>query len=267
MQMFENLPWYGYVIFFVAIGSYAYRYFKVAKSGYDEPDIKKAKFIKSEQNGLTGDKLFSLSLDAVTTEWWGANTNTLGFIKGRRAKNYLEGWGIDTTEGYWALTNYFMEEGRRWYFDFIYKMINSEPEGNWENLMEQKFGNNERANRYLNLLSSGKALNSLKSKGFITFDSEIEIGVIAYDVSILVGQARRAYTAEIITEEEALKVIDFATQLARNTFSSWDEFATSYILGFTLDIRDRKDGYLEEMDDLFKQVKENPLSPWNTINW
>ncbi len=267
MQMLENLPWYGYVIFFVAIGSYAYRYFKTAKSGYDEPDLKQPKFIKSDHNGVSGDKLFSLSLDAVITEWWGANTNTLEFVKGRRAKNYLEGWGIDTTDGYWGLTNYFMEDGRRWYFDFISNMIKTEPEENWGKLMDDKFGDNERAQRYLNLLKSGTALNSLKSNGFITFDSEMELGVAAYDASVLVGQARRAYTAGLISEDEAWKVIDFATQLAKDNFSSWDDFATSYAIGFALDIRDRKDGYIQEMNHMLKQVKESPNSPWNTINW
>jgi len=267
MQMFENLPWYGYVIFFIAVASYLYRYFIKAKEGYDEPELKKVKFRKDENSNLNEQQLFSISLDAVTNEWWKVNTNTLLFKKGNRFNNYLEGWGINTTEGYWNLTNYFMKDGRRWYFDFIYNMIKSEPEENWENLMNQKFGTNERADRYLKLLKTGKALETLKSKGLITFDSEIDKGVAAYDASVLVGHARRAFTAGLISEEDAWKVINFATQLAKENFSSWEEFAKSYILGFTLDIRDRKDGYLEEMYHLYKQVLESPESPWNTIDW
>lgn len=267
MQMLENLPWYGYVILIVAIASYAYRYFKTTKEGYDEPDFTDVKFKKDANSNLNETQLFSLSLDAVTSEWWKVNTNTLFFKKGRHANNYLEGWGIDTTEGYWGLTNYFMKDGRRWYFDFIYNMMKNEPEINWDTLMNQKFGDNERAERYLNSLKSGKALNMLKSKGFIAFDSEIEKGIAAYDSSVLVGHARRAFTAELISEQEAWKVINFATKLAKENFSSWDEFAKSYILGFTLDIRDRKDGFLEEMYNMYAQVKENQSSPWNTINW
>lgn len=37
MQMFENLPWYGYVILAIAIASYAIRYFKIGKKEYDAP--------------------------------------------------------------------------------------------------------------------------------------------------------------------------------------------------------------------------------------
>ena len=267
MQIFENLPWYGYVLLAIGVGSYLYRYFKVAKDEYDTPDLEKAKFIKDKNNTLNEQQLFSLSLDAVTNEWWKVNTNTLTFKKGVHANNYLEGWGIDTTEGYWNLTNYFIKDGRRWYFDFIYNMMNTEPEENWWNLMSQKFGDNERAHRYLNLLKTGKIQETLKNKGFITFDSELENGVVGYDASVLIGHARRAFTANLVSEQEAWKVINFATQLAKENFSSWDEFAKSYILGFTLDIRDKKDGFLEEMYHLYSQVKENSMSPWNTLNW
>jgi hypothetical protein len=267
MQMFENLPWYGYVIFFIGVASYAYRFFKQGKEGYVAPDLMKVKFKKDATSNFNEDQLFSLSLDAVTNEWWKVDTNTLFFKKGIRAKNYIEGWGIDTKDGYWNFANYLMEDGRRWYFDFIYSMMNTAPEENWEELMNQKFGVNERAQRYLTFLKTNKAQGILKSKGLISFDSEIEVGVAAYDSSLLVGHARRAYTAGIINEEEAWKVIDFATQLAKENFSSWEDFGKSYILGFTLDIRDRKDGYLDEMYDLYAQTLENPNSPWNTIKW
>ncbi len=267
MQMFENLPWYGYVIFGFGVVAYAYKFFSKAKEGYVEPEQVKAKYRKDPNSTLTEEQIFSLALDSVTNEWWKVNTNTLFFKKGIHAKNYLEGWGINTPDGYWGLTEYFMKDGRRWYFDFIYSMIQNEPEENWPALMQQKYGNNERAERYLNHLKTGKTQGTLKQKGFITFDSEIEIGVAAYDASVLVGHARRAYTAEIISEEDAWKVINFATQLAKEHFSSWEDFAKSYVLGFTLDIRDRKDGYLEEMYDLYAQLLANPNSPWNTIEW
>ena len=267
MQMFENLPWYGYVIIAFGVISYAYRYFKTGKDAYQAPDLMKVKFKNNANSNISDEQLFSLSLDAVTNEWWKVDTNTLTFKKGIRAKNYIEGWGIDTKEGYWGFANHLKEDGRRWYFDFIYNMVNNAPEENWDELMNQKYGENERAQRYLNFIKTGKVQEILKQKGIIAFDSEIEIGVAAYDVSVLIGHARRAYTYEIISEEEAWEVIGFATKLAKENFSSWEEFAKSYILGFTLDIKDRKDGYLEEMYGLYTQILENPNSPWNTINW
>ncbi len=265
--MLENLPWYGYIILFAAVASYAYRFFKSGQSFMEAPELEEAKFKVEPTSNLNQQQLFSLALDAVTNEWWKVNTNTLFFKKGIHANNYIEGWGINTKDGYWAFANYLINDGRRLYFDFIYKMMNNEPEENWQNLMDQKFGENERANRYLNLLKTGKTQGTLKSKGFITFDSEMEKGVAAYDASLLVGHARRAFTAGIISEQEAWKVINFATQLAIDNFSSWEEFGKSYVLGFALDIRDRKDGFLDEMYHLYKQVLENPKSPWNTIDW
>ena len=267
MQMFENLPWYSYVILIAVIAFYASKYFKIAKKEYDAPDFSNAKFKKESDSRLTNDQEFALAFYTPISEWWGAHTNTLSFLNAKEIQPYLEGWGINTKEGYWDLTEYFMKDGRRWYFGFIYHMIQKESEGNWEELMNQKFGDNERAYRYLDLLKTNKTLNKLKQKGFITFDSEFDLGVAGYDAAILVGQARKAYTFGIITEEDAWKVIHFARELALKHFSSWEEFAKSFVIGFDLDMREDYDTYKEEVFHLYKQVTENPNSPWNTIKW
>ena len=265
MQMFENLPWYGYVILVVAVVSYAYRYFKTAKEEYDAPDLTGVKFRKDPQSRLTPDQEFAIAFYTPISEWWEAHANTLTFLNPKKIAPYLEGWGINTKEGYWDLTNYFIKDGRRWYFDFIHAMIHNEPEEQWNALMNEKFGYNDRAQRYLDHLKTNKAVNTLKQKGIITFDSEIDIGVVGYDAAMLVGQARKAYTAQIITEEEAWEVISFASSLARKHFSSWEDFGKSFILGFTLDISNHN--YKEEVYHIYKQVLEKPESPWNTINW
>ena len=267
MQMFNNLPWYTYVILAVAIASYAIRYFKIGKKEYDAPDKTKAKFRKSPNSQLDQEQLFGLALYTPISEWWKANTNTLSFLTAKDVRPYLEGWGIDTVEGYWDLTEYFMKDGRRWYFDFIQRMIEKEPQEKWDELMDQKFGSNERAQRYLITLSSGEALNTLKQKGIIIFDSELQLGVAGYDAAVLVGQARKAYTSNLISEEEAWKVINFAKELALQHFSSWEDFGKSFALGFAIDMRADSSTYKEEVYHLYKQVLENPESPWNTIKW
>ncbi len=267
MQMFENLPWYGYVILAIAIASYAIRYFKIGKKEYDAPAKTKAKFRKSPNSDLNQEQLFGLALYTPIAEWWKANTNTLSFLTAKDVKPYLEGWGIDTVEGYWDLTEYFMKDGRRWYFDFIQGMIENEPQEKWGELMDQKFGSNERAHRYLKTLSSGEALNSLKQKGIILFDSELKLGVAGYDAAVLVGQARKAYTGNLISEEEAWKVINFAKALALQHFSSWEDFGKSFALGFAIDMSANSNTYKEEVFHLYKQVLESPDSPWNTIKW
>ena len=267
MQMLAGLPWYTYLILVLAIASYAFRYFKVAKNEYDAPDMAEAKFRNDPNSKLSDDQLFAIAFYTPISEWWKANTNTLSFLSAKDVKPYLEGWGIDTTEGYWDLTEYFMKDGRRWYFDFIQNMIKTEPEANWEVLMSQKFGNNERANRYLKLLSTGEALTTLKQKGIFTFDSELELGVAGYDAAVLVGQARKAYTGNLISEEEAWKVINFAKQLALDHFSSWEDFGKSFALGFALDMRANYNTYKEEVYHIYKQVVEKPNSPWNTMAW
>ncbi|MCF6279651.1 MAG: DUF1266 domain-containing protein [Flavobacteriaceae bacterium] len=267
MQMLENLPWYGYVLLVLGVVSYAYRYFKIAKEGYDEADLKTAKFKKSQESTLTNEQQFAISLYTPIAEWWGADTNTLTFLNPKSANRYLKEWYMDTKEGYWAMTEYFMKDGRRWYFDFIYNMIKTQPEEQWNALMKDYFGDNERAFNYLKVLKTNKALNELKQKGVITFDSEMDLGIIGYDAAMLVGQARKAFTANIITEKEAFKVINFAKELAVKNFSSWEEFGKSFIIGFAFAHQNADTSYREEVYHIYKQVLENDQSPWNTINW
>lgn len=267
MQMLQNLPWYGYVLLILGIISYAYKHFKTAKEGYDEADLKKAKFEAAEGSTLTQEQLFAIAFYTPLAEWFGAETNTLSFVNQKIANRYLQRWRIDTKEGYWDLTEYFMKDGRRWYYDFIYNMIKTKPEEEWENAMTTYFGNNERAFNYLKVLKSNKVLNELKQKGVLTFDSEMDLGIAGYDAAILVGQARKVFTAGIITEEEAWKVINFASGLTREHFSSWEDFGKSFILGFAFDQQHRERSYREEVYHLYKQVLENPQSPWNTLDW
>lgn len=266
MQMLENLPWYSYVIFIIAVVSYAYKYFKIAKEGHDEADFKKAKF-KTSESTLSKEQQFAIALYTPIAEWWGADTNTLKFLDPKSANRYLKRWHIDTAEGFWDLTEYFMKDGRRWYYDFIYNMIKTQPEENWEEAMSGYFGNNEGAFNYLKVLKSDKVQNELKQNGLITFDNEMDLGIAGYDAGLLVGHARKAYTTGIITKDEALKVIKFARELAINHFSSWEEFGKSFILGFTFDQQHRECSYRAEVYHLYKQVLENPESPWNTISW
>ncbi len=160
-----------------------------------------------------------------------------------------------------------MKDGRRWYFNFIYTMIQNDPESKWDALMAEQFGANERATRYFELLKTGKTLEKLKQKGIFTFDSDMDLGVAGYDAAMLVGQARIAYTGNIISEEEAWKVIKFARELAVNSFTNWEDFGKSFALGFDLDMRADYDEYKEDIFHLFKQVMDKPDSPWNTINW
>lgn len=267
MQMFNNLPWYGYVILAVAVISYVYKYFKKAKEGYEEPELKKTKFKTSESSSLTKEQLFAIALYTPLAEWWGAETNTMNFVNSKTANNYLKRWRIDTAEGYWSLTEYFMKDGRRWYYDFIHNTMKTQPEENWEKSMIDHFGNNERAFKYLAELRSDLALNELKQNDLLTFDNEMDLGIAGYDTALLVGQARKAFTANIIIEEEAWKVINFASGLARQHFSSWEEFGKSFILGFAFDQQHRERSYRKEVYHLYKQTIDNPNSPWNTIDW
>ena len=144
--------------------------------------------------------------------------------------------------------------------------MKNQPKESWEEMMESYFGDNERAFHYLKVLKSNNVLNELKQNGLITFEDEMDLGIVGYDAALLVGHARKAYTTGIITEEEAFKVIKFARELTLSSLNSWEEFGKSFIIGFAFDQQHRERSYRKEVYHLYKQVLENPESPWNIIS-
>lgn len=269
MQVLENLPWYTYILLAVMVVSFVYHYFKKAKRLMQkEPDLIDAEFRTDPDSTLNDKQLFSMALYAINSEYWEENTNTLAFSKEILIdNNYVKNWGIDTREGYWEMANYFMQNGRRWYFDFIFDMVQTQPEEKWNDLIHEHYGDNKRALSYVESLKTGETLKKLKTNEIITFDSEMELGIAAFDVVMLIEHTRFAYTAELISKQEAWEVIDVATQLAKEHFSSWEEFGKSYLLGISIDLGDIDRNYVYQIYHLYKQVQENPESLWNTINW
>jgi len=271
MQEIFSHPWFKYVIGGIAIALYAYKHFS---KGVQEAKSEPAKFSKAKNSDLTEKQTFSLALDSVMTAYWEVDSNTLSFTKNGKKpmsfKKYMKGWFIDTRDGYLSLANHFLNDGRRGYFNTIYPIYKNEPKNNWKEKMDQAYpGGNDRAFKILDKFDKYQLIDDLKAKGIIEFDSDIEIGALGYDVAIAIGQARRAFTAELISEQEAWDIINIATDLAKEKFNSWEDFGRSHMIGYALDVYKLKGwaDYYEEYNHLYKSIKENTDSPWNTIEW
>lgn len=271
MQEIVSHPWFRYVIGGVAIGIFVLRYFL---QGMKETSSAPVKFAASESSSLSDQQKFSIALNAVISSYSNVDTNILSFTKNgkksRQVDTYLKRWRINTREGYLGLTDYYFTDGRRAYFNFIYPLFKSVPREEWNTKMQEQFGDNERAQRILTVFDKHKIIDYWKSEGIIEFDSDVEIGSLGWDISNLIGQARRAFTAQLITEEEAWDIIGRATEMAKENFNSWEEFGKSMIIGFTIDMFKRKDieaHYLEDSVRIYKLTVTDPSSPWNTIEW
>jgi hypothetical protein len=221
---------------------------KSFKEGMDSVNKNEVTYRYAKNSTLTEFELFALALDAVITAYWEVDNNTLDFThKGKKPLNfekYMSGWFIDTKAGYEELRDYFFEEGRRSYFDFIYPLYKNNPKEEWEVKMQEKYSGAARPRAILARLSEHDVVRALMQEGIIDNEEDIKIGMMAWDISVLIGQARRAYTAGLVSELEALQTIERAKQMAVKNFNSWKDFGRSQVIGMALD-------YYRQDDDFF----------------
>lgn len=266
--VFFNQPWY--LILFAIVGG-AYFVYTNFKEGMDSVNKNEVSYRYSEKTTLTDGQLFAIALDAVMTAYWEVDNDTLAFThKGKKPHHfdkYMSGWFIDTKEGYEDLTKYFFEDGRRSYFNFIYPLFKNVPQEQWSTRMAEKYGETERPYKILSRLNEKALVEILIQEGVIDTEADLAIGVMGWDISTLVGQARRAYTAGLVSETEALHTIERARQMALANFKSWKEFGRSQVLGMALDYYQHDDGFFNDYIETYKQVFIDTESPWNTTLW
>ncbi|MDG1334175.1 MAG: DUF1266 domain-containing protein [Crocinitomicaceae bacterium] len=271
MQELFSQPWFKYGVIGFFIAAFVVRYLF---QGYREADNSPVKFNYAGNSSLSEQQKFGIALHGVLAAYNGMDLNILEWSKNgkisKRLHPYLQGWGIEKRESYLDLTNYYLSEGRRAYFDVIYPMYTSVPKEEWNIKMQENFGKNERAQRILTALDEHKIIDILKSHKIIEFDSDMEIGTMAWDICNLVGQARRAFTAELISEKEAWDVIGKATAMAKENFNSWEDFGRSLSIGFALDMYKHPmygEDYFKDYLRYCKGTVSDAKSPWNTISW
>jgi hypothetical protein len=268
IEPFLSQPWY---LLLFALAGGAYFVYENFKQGMDSVNKNEVSYRYAKEGVLGEGEQAAIALDAVMTAYWEVDNNTLSFThKGKKPHNfnkYMSGWFIDTTDGYGELRDYFLTDGRRSYFNFIYPLYKSEPKNNWPAKMMSEYGNADRPCKILTRLSEYKVIDELVRKGVIQSEAEMSLGVVGWDVSVLIGQARRAYTAGLVTEEEARDTIAKAAKMARDNFGSWQDFGKSQVIGMALDYYHHDDTFFNDFIETYHQVMRDAESPWKTVVW
>ncbi len=123
---------------------------------------------------------------------------------------------------------------------------------NYEKAVE--FGNNLRE------LMDGKRGND----PFVAFNEKnIDKGILAWDMGRLVTVTRSAFDARYIDEQTAWDYIRKAWRLAAAEYSTWEEFATAYLIGRGMWGGDSFT--LIGMYDFTEHCVKDENSPWKTI--
>lgn len=195
-------------------------------------------------------------LTIILSEWWGIEdrddaVNTVNYLSNAPSQNILP----LVFAAYNASNN---DEAMQ----IIRDEIANDP--NFANLpdgMERAKGLIEKAQEQLSNLKSQYEI--LVNNGIIASSNDIaRLGVVAWDAGRLNFVARAALQRGFLTQEECQQCIDHAYAMAKSAgFSSWKEFASSYMLGRTMWNGDCNMGGLAE-DMLTK-----PNSPWVRFPW
>lgn len=268
LKFILDQPWYVLLLVFGSVGYFLYANYKSVLSFGSAEDVS---YRYAKDTELNEEQQFAIALDAVMTAYWEVDNNILSFTHNNEKPNqfdqYMNGWFINTKEGYQELTQYFLHEGRRSYFDFIYRLYTDTPKNQWQAKMLERYGNNTRPYKMLERLSEHNVVDALIQKGVIKSESDLSIGVIGWDISTLVGQARRAYTAGLVSKEESLNTIKIARKLAVDHFNSWQAYGRSQVIGMALDYYRHDDKFFNEYIATYKSVLHDRKSPWNKMEW
>jgi len=111
-----------------------------------------------------------------------------------------------------------------------------------------------------------EALARLEALGYLVTGADIDRGTRAYDLGRAVVVTRVAFGAGFFGREEAMAMIRMAAFIAARHFSSWREFATSYLLGRAMwGGVDEPD--FEGMVRIAEELLRNPCSSWQRCGW
>jgi hypothetical protein len=111
-----------------------------------------------------------------------------------------------------------------------------------------------------------EALARLEALGYLVTPADVDRGTRAYDLGRAVVVTRVAFGAGFVGREEAMAMIRMAAFITARTFSSWREFATSYLLGRAMwGGVDEPD--FEGMVRIVEELLRNPRSPWLRCGW
>lgn len=219
---------------------------------------------------LTKDQYKKVALGAIYSEMTHAYINTLGtgldktFIIGTLLQSY---WKLKNPTEAREKLDYLRDKGFRHYLPAVYRalMVNSPAEQ--ETILENSFHEEEDLEKaYAQLQNLVETMPELLQDDIIQDEQDIlKYGVIGWDCGRLVFLARLCYEARFISEAEAWKYIDAANELARITYTDWESYAKSYVLGRAM--WGGVNSGNRDVAAIAKYLLEMNESPWNQLSW
>ncbi len=203
-------------------------------------------------------KAWALASDALLPVSNGAALDKLEYkfapyLKYESKTALAEWWGVASREELLDMLKWLEDEGHRAGFDKIAKALEAPK---------------EQANAAF-LADLSKSQDGAWSRSIVEKHRE-KVGkksILAWDLGREITIIRQGYSAGYVTEKEAWALILPVARKLQATFDSWADLGENYLIGRDFWSEERAKGEGKQFEYLYKNLLNDPASPWKTIPW
>lgn len=176
-------------------------------------------------------------------------------------------WGIETRQDAIETIEWLQESGHSLYFEIIQDVIAANPGTSHVKALEvmqvklQAAGHDRNLLEYYQNLQTG--LNKLGEDGVI--QGLYTNHILSWDLGRVINLCRWCYDVKLFNEAEAWQYIVPAAKRLQQSYTSWQDLSTGYLLGRVMWGGIRADYTL--MIPWHKTLLNHPQSPWVTLSW
>ena len=260
------VKWIVYAIVIVVVAVTLYRYFFKAR-GFLR--LFKGGFRMDEKTSLTEDQQRKILLGAIYAMFDKGYLNSVktGLEKEEREDRLKEDWNIDDHDTAVDALNDLKIACKKDYSSHIAEAFKLKEQKAIEEYLNETFVNPNDAKACAEQIGRAfKYIGNLVKEGIVKDEAEFSrIGGIAFDTTRLVSIARWCAESKYISEKELWEYVDFADEQAHKSFTSWEDYGKSYLIGYCLW---GADGYeLKYRTPTVKKLMNEPDSPWQHFSF
>jgi hypothetical protein len=256
-----------YLIIGIAVGYFVYTRLLPL---YQKKKRPFSPIFRDPDSTLTEAEYKKVALGAIYSEMVHAYINNLAtgldksYVVGTLLHSY---WKLKTADEARAKLVYLRDKGFRFYLPAIYKALVAKTEEDQELIMDEYFSEEEDHGKALSQLHNlMDTMPELLQDGILQNEQDIlKYGMIGWDCGRLVFLTRLCYEARIINKKEAWEFIDAAHELAKITYTDWESYAKSYVLGRAM--WGGVHAGNRDVAAIAKYLLEKEDSPWIRMPW
>lgn len=214
---------------------------------------------------LTAEQQFSISLGQVIGEQNNYFVNSLLAAEDRDShkKSLKKWWGIDDKASAHEILASRSREGHRALFNELVDLF-LQYDGDTDKL-DKNGADYEVLVEYFDKVND--VLDTEEGQEwFPNIYTDFQVKCNAWDVGRMVFVARTCYTLGYITEAEAWQYINYVTEIAKQSFNGWRNYAKSYLLGRAFWGGNNYDDF-GSFANVVEMLVEDEDSPWVIHGW